>query len=216
MNIKLIKKYKDEFNLWLEKDNAILCCLDDKDENWFTVGRNTKIWNSDYNLPIKHIIIKDEYVEFRKALAKGKTVQYYVDGFAGWQDVTTVGNHCVVGAKNYRIKPEEQHFKVGDFVRVTSPSGEKFVSVITEFHKTNSSVTLNRESVAYISDCKLWEPEYGELCWFTNNKDSKSAVLCKFDSYEEDKIVFKFKNIRKKSFVYCEPFLNSKPSWFKD
>jgi len=75
---------------------------------------------------------------------------------------------------------------------------------------------INSEEAFMAHELIEWEPIVGELCWFTNNKDSKSAILCKFDSYEKDKIVFKFKNIRNKSFIYCEPFLNSKPSWFKD
>jgi hypothetical protein len=215
VNKELIKKYKSEFDHWLNGGSVLMASIDYEDHKYtqFKEINKDHEW-SNFQYEQKYII-NDEYVEFRKALCEGKVVQYYVDGFTGWQDVATVGNHCIVGAKNYRIKPEEPNFKVGDFVKVTSPSGQTFVSIITAYRDGNQ-VILDHTAVAYISDCKLWEPEHGELCWFTNNKDSKNAILCKFDSYEKDKIVFKFKNIRKKSFKYCEPFLNSKPSWFKD
>lgn len=111
MDIALITKYKAEFDHFL-KNGKILGKLKNE-TNWFCKCDPKHMWEGNHGYAkskpreMEYIIINDEYVEFRKALCEGKTVQYYVDGFAGWQDVTTVGNHCIVGVKNYRIKPEE-------------------------------------------------------------------------------------------------------------
>ena len=64
-------------------------------------------------------IINDEFVEFRKALAEGKTIQMYCkydDVPPFWDDMTEVIKSIgfVMTKDNYRIKPEEPKFKVGD------------------------------------------------------------------------------------------------------
>lgn len=103
INKELIKKYKNEFDHWLDGGDIVVIFT-----NYGWVNGLSFNWGSnDLDCDIKYIIINDEYAEFRKALAEGKTVQYYVDGFAVWQDVDSVGNHCISGKTNYRIKPEE-------------------------------------------------------------------------------------------------------------
>ena len=105
MNKELIKVYKAEFDHWLN-DGKLL----HKDEfgNW----ENTRdIWDL-RSERIKAVVISDEYVEFRKALAEGKTIQMYCkyDGVPPfWDDMTEVIKSIgfVMTKDNYRIKPEE-------------------------------------------------------------------------------------------------------------
>lgn len=56
-----------------------------------------------FSLEYKYVQ-NDEYAEFRKALVDGKNVQYYVDGFTGWQ-YTNNFNNPMSGPENYRIQP---------------------------------------------------------------------------------------------------------------
>ena len=63
------------------------------------------------------LVIEDEYVELRKALAEGKTIQMHCkyDGVTPiWDDMTEVIKSIgfVMTKDNYRVKPEPK-FKVG-------------------------------------------------------------------------------------------------------
>ena len=76
MNKELIKKYKKEFNSWLENIDVIWKSKGGtfrsiSDINCFDLRRV-----SDSSM-VSYIIINDEYVELRKALTEGKTIQFY-------------------------------------------------------------------------------------------------------------------------------------------
>lgn len=96
--------------------------LDNPDEGvWYKSAKkyhtnmNFQQYTKEPNFFIDEIYIQnDEYVEFRKALADGKNIQYYVDGFVGWKDTTHFNNHPMKELCNYRIKPT--NFKIGDWV----------------------------------------------------------------------------------------------------
>ena len=107
MNTKLIKKYKTEFNYYVEGGNLLYFTevggpyYEVTDEKW------------DFVCDIE-FIIDDVYVEFRKALAEGKTVQLneaekFSDPKRGWVDLscTCLGHSLVLfPVEYYRIKPE--------------------------------------------------------------------------------------------------------------
>ncbi len=160
MNKELIKKYKAEFEHWLN-GGKLICLIDNPNENWFQVLPNSQVFESSYTFPIKHIVINDEYVEFRKALAEGKTVQVNNLFNDAWTDIITPKFTCRV--EYYRIKPEEPQFKVGDFVRNTSSD------IIFKYDDT----MLAPDS----SCCIKWKPQAGELCWFGSSGISNHAVL---------------------------------------
>ena len=66
-------------------------------------------------------VINDEFCEFRKALAEGKSIQMlcrYDKMEPIWDDMTEVIKSIgfVDVKENYRIKQEEPKFKVGDWV----------------------------------------------------------------------------------------------------
>ena len=92
----------------------------------------------------------DEYVELRKALADGKTIQkskrHYCLDF--WDDVDAIYTHYHV--TKYRIKPEEPKFKVGDWVRFDSHNAQ--VTETDLLHDTEHLVK--------------WQPKEGEWCVF--------------------------------------------------
>ena len=74
---------------------------------------------------VKYYIINDEFVEIRKALAEGKTVQYNFGNHGinkkdfpnKWKDLDILIGILADKAspKNYRIKPEEPKVKIGDW-----------------------------------------------------------------------------------------------------
>ena len=97
--------YFTEFSHWLDGGKLL-----HKDEfgNW----ENTRdIWDLRTER-IKAVVINDEYVEFRKALAEGKTLQMYCkyDSIPPiWDDMTETIKSIgfVIPKENYRVKPEE-------------------------------------------------------------------------------------------------------------
>lgn len=215
MNIKLIKTYKAEFDHWLNDGSVIWQSNGGKE--WREVRDINCFKNSSVQIKdVKHIVINDEYVEFRKALCDGKTIQFK-DLTEAWHDLKNP--KFKDEPRHYRIKPEESQFKVGDFVRINSPSGQQFISIISYINKDNT-VTLNKESVAYISDCIKWKPKHGELVWVTDYKSKNIARLGRYNAYTSTRELategYRLQEYGQVVFEYCEPFLNSKPSWFKE
>lgn len=189
MNTELIKKYKAEFDHFLNDGKVI--CRTESDGPWHNVDNST--WEIESDIVF---IINDDYVEFRKALCEGKTIQFK-DLTEAWNDLKDP--KFKEEPRHYRIKPEEPKFKIGDFVR----------DIIS-----GKISQVNNEDIANgkYSQVTKWEPSTRELCWFWSGNKLEEATLSKFHSYTKHGV---FKTIYD-SFKYCEPFLNSKPSWFKD
>jgi len=70
MNINLIKKYKKEFDHWLDGGKLLYRNSPDNgiDSTWHNADTNKDIFTDKYRI---EIVIDDEYVEFRKALVEG-------------------------------------------------------------------------------------------------------------------------------------------------
>ena len=114
MNKELIKKYKEEFDYWLNGGS-----LEYKVFNYGWAVSNNVTFNWELPENIEHIVIRDEYVEFRKALAEGKKIEFLDNVDNSWtpfDDRVGFGNHI----REYRIKPEEPKFKKGDWVIIYS------------------------------------------------------------------------------------------------
>ncbi len=144
MNKELIKKYKNEFDHWVN-DGEILMHYGNK---WLPVTLDAK-WEffiSDLEkMGCFGYIINDEYVEFRKALAEGKSIQakgktggYYIDIL-----LPVLFNLPV---EKYRIKPEEHKFKVGDWVTEQG--------VILQIPEPINEECLNNHLALYGRRCK--------------------------------------------------------------
>lgn len=60
-----------------------------------------------------------------------------------------------------------------------------------------------------------WQPKLGEWCWFWVG-NSNSAVLDKFQSYNDDMIRSKYKTIRGIFYDNCAPFTGELPKHLKE
>lgn len=154
MNKELIKKYKNEFNHWLS--NRSLLMANKNTKSWITLTDNT--WNIEENFANDLlIVINDNFVEFRKALAEGKTIQFNNAGI--WKDIKFI----VIGPdetpSNYRIKPELS-FKQGDCVKCWAyifkfnPGTKR--DILYAGNQYDDGVEIRTE------DCELLTQELGE------------------------------------------------------
>lgn len=71
MNKELIKKYKPEFEHWLN-DGDIVVGRPISENEWVYSTAEEPQWKDDNVV----YIINDEYIELRKALAEGKIIQF--------------------------------------------------------------------------------------------------------------------------------------------
>ena len=165
MNLELIRKYEKEFLHMLH--GGKLKYFTGKE--WLTYS-GVELWTASNDLKI---IIDDQYVEFRKALAEGKIIEErYYTPTDHW------GKHLsgfAISPKMLRIKPEEPKFKIGDWITVNGPTGT-FTECISGI--ADDTYTLSRTNICYKSQASKWEPKEGEVCLFWNN-DSNTAVIAK-------------------------------------
>ena len=222
MNKELIKTYKDEFNHWLNGGSLLyrhFNYIEQEFTAWEVCNAGFS-WNSSgINCPC--IIINDEYSTYRKALAEGKSIQMlcrYDKMEPIWDDMTEVIKSIgfVDVKENYRIKPEEPKFKVGDWV--------------VEIHSTTKAQVLelfgNQIRVKFCypdaiittdsSDFIPWAPKSGDWCWFLNK--GRIPMISQFHSLEIDgnrKYSATFPNTPHPMigyYEYCEPFIGNLPT----
>lgn len=209
MNKELIKKYKAEFDHWLNGGNTQVYYKKDDEPKWWTDKESInyggddnfsniidKSLSPDYVL----VVIDDEYVEFRKALAEGKTIQcnakegaYTAYGDTLWVDTT----EFKYATRFYRVKPEEPKFKVGDWV--VHPEAE-YPWRITQ----NSLDKLDN------TELKLWQPQPGEWCWYSkwDKIVCVESYLCKY-ALDMNEVEPEYKH-------KYEPFIGQLPSYLKE
>src|SRR5574344_2330456 len=107
MNKELILKYKTEFDHWLNGGKL-------RHKAYGKWEQTNNIWSC-RTADIAAVVIDDQYVEFRKALADGKIIQLdeaakFSDPNRGWVDLSckSFGSSTHLFPVNYyRIKPEE-------------------------------------------------------------------------------------------------------------
>ena len=209
MNKQLINKYKPEFDYWL--NGGSLCIYrTDTEEFW----EPTTILNWDPFTPETIVyIINDKYVEFRKALAEGKVIEYLGQSSNVWHEVQEPDFN--LHPTCYRIKPDEPKFKVGDFVRYVHSTPAKVLEINNidgnRYYFTNSEMSCLEHKL------EPWTPVKGEWCWFWDKCTPHRPTLRQYDifpeGYGEENM---FHNSEQNPFDFCEPFLNSRPSYLKD
>ena len=228
MNKELIKTYKNEFEHWLNGGNVQAFYKKDDEPKWLTDEECIEYEGHDNFSHILQnslepedvlIIIEDEYIEFRGALAEGKTIQLdeaakFSDPNRGWVDLSckSFGSSTHLFPVNYyRIKPEEPKFKVGDWVIHNGVTKQvtKAVDGYIDSLDNQVAVIIKEESL------ELWEPEDEKYFWYKNDlvKFQKSqtnagtllesARGCSYYPAEEN-----FKD-------YCEPFIGQLPTTIK-
>jgi len=236
LNKELIKKYQKEFNHWLN-DKRIYALMDNPEEEWLKISLyDTAIFNKDYPTEIKAIVIGDHYIQYRKALIEGKTIQFYgcieqhktessLDKY-DWIDWKGAeASSSFTETLKYRIKPDENKFKVDDWVIELcpdvddyckpKPSGEPFQ--IKEVIKGNTGWLYKKEKDNYnreLFEAYLikWKPQANEWCWFWDaSHEIKYSNLSQFvDMYGT--------KFRTKGATYenCAPFTEKLPQHLKD
>lgn len=206
MNKELINKYKPEFEHWLN-NGAVLMGKRDLFNNtikWYPSITNPFIEISESII----IIIKDEYFTYRKALAEGKTIEYLGQSSNLWQELkdTNFNLHQTC----YRIQPDKPNFKVGDFVRYVHSTLAKALEINNingnRYYFTNSEMSCLEHEL------EPWTPVKNEWCWFYDSKSSKYAIVSQFKETWNAEFI----SITDAYWKFCEPFLNSRPSYLKD
>ncbi len=180
------------------------------------------IWRiPDKNIYKVLIVIDDEYVEFRKALAEGKTLQYNFGNFGTnkkdfpdiWKDLDLSIGILADRAcpENYRVKPEEPRFKVGDWVihngvakRVT-----KAVDGYIDSLDNEVAVIMKEESL------ELWEPEDEKYFWYKNDLVRFHETQANLGLLLESARGCSYYPAEKNFEDYCEPFIGKLPSNLK-
>ena len=212
MNKELIKKYKKEFDHWLNGGEIYVM---------FNNGSHKLVDSiSDFNKDVKYIILKDCYFPYRKAEAEGKTIQYnahvHPECSGIWKKYTLNDFH--LKPNQYRIKPKDPEFKVGDWVR--------FRDIICQIKIVyNQENDLNGSYGLYINKgirvirphlIELWQPKEGEWCKFYN-ENAKSFRVAQFNyiGFGKGKEGL-YKDKQGNYFKYCEPYMNELPSTIKE
>lgn len=215
MNKALIKKYKPEFDHWLNGGSVLI----KSDLGWCQIAKEFE-WSHDQ--PISSLlVINDEYVELRKALAKGKTIELNgtaINGGYGetWNDCSKE-DLFIWGINAYRIKPIE--LKLGDYVKLTSTTHVATRTYPSWFQIDGKAITLHGSYINiekgphsfYFNELELWQPKPNEWCWFWDVNSNRHASIGQFKKTYKDKF---------KSFTcvwnYCAPFIGELPPHLKD
>ena len=219
MRKETILNYEKEFLAWCKGESILLgapASMHEKPLVWREV-RDFNDWK-----PLDTVyVLNDSYSTYRKALAEGKSIQMlcrYDKMEPIWDDMTEVIKSIgfVDVKENYRIKPEEPKFKVGDWV--------------VEIHSTTKAQVLelfgNQIRVKFCypdaiittdsSDFIPWVPKPGEWCWFLNK--GRIPMISQFHSLEIDgnrKYSATFPNTPHPMigyYEYCEPFIGNLPT----
>ena len=178
MNLNLIRKYEKEFlhmlhggKVIMGKKDSITCTV-----KWYPSVLNPFVETSDTIV----IVIDDVYCTYRKALAEGKTVQYKGLSTHSWCTIQQELGHTFgsIHVSNYRIKPEEPEFKIGDWVIVNGPDGT-FIECISGI--ADNTYTLSGTNICYKSQASKWNPTRGEVCIFWDDNILSSPSIIKFD-----------------------------------
>ena len=168
MNLELIRKYEKEFLHMLHGGKVLMGKRSPitNTTKWYPSVLNPFVETSDTTV----VVIDDMYLSCRKALAEGKTIQFFntkerlydsSKPLHTWQDIDTI--HTQGRPSDYRIKPEESEFKVGDWITVNGPTGT-FTECISGI--ADDTYTLSGTNICYKSQASKWEPKKGEVCIF--------------------------------------------------
>ena len=208
MNKELIVKFEKVFLHWVH-GGAVLkysycpTSIPVDDGTWSKLG-DFYNWGAEYIA----YVIDDEYVELRKALALGGTIQYFNRDTGVWQDCVNQTEadrefHTPLG--DYRVKAA---VKSGDWVHTSN--GLMKVRCIDQ----RTIRTVCGSSIANIDGIEVWKPKINEWCWFWTNKKGEwenVPILCRFESLTTDGW-YAVKEFGRLWFQDCEPFIGTLPS----
>ena len=192
MIIEQIIKYRAVIHWFLDFPDKGVWYYFHKQEGWVLTHKPN--WNLD-NMYVQN----DEYAEYRKALAEGKTIQF-LQTCTGthsiepkqWLDWNSYGEYFDKHTQ-YRVKPEEPKFKTGEWVTVNNSMPLQFKRFTGDLPKWNKE--LDYEVVEFIncsmkyqisnfdrSIVKHWKPKQDELCVFYDD-DEAWIIIAKYKDY---------------------------------
>lgn len=180
MDKEVIKKYKKEFDHWLD-DGAIWVKYKLPNDTTVWIRRHPKNdvsvkWDEAYytkNGAEIAYAIDDEYVELRKASADGKIIQHNIGNLGVWHVHTASMSFndpltFEDGTPCYRIKPDEPEFKVGDYVYYSSEN--RILKIIPTEQVLNYQGSMYTTLYAARNNrCMTkWEPKEGDvvIAWY--------------------------------------------------
>lgn len=222
MNKELIKKYKKEFDYWLNGGNLLCTDWRNNSKNWIDADADGDDFT--YIGPKPPIFIKnDKYVKFRKALAEGKTVLYkfgvWTDGSKRYLSITKAHRFSdfsyyvledsgfqfeKVGERAYRRITK---FKVGDWLHSDLEPPFKII------HEKQLIAILKRTDDYNL---RLWQPQLNEWCiFYSENAESFRVAKYKEKGIGKGKEGL-YKDMQGNYFKYCEPYLGELPTILKD
>ena len=213
MNKEIINKFKEEFDAWLAGKSVLIY----DNGRWVSIGQDSDIWSKVHNKA--KFILNDEHVALRQAEAEGKVIQYRLHMNESWRNCTT--NSQVFrqqSAKEYRVRPPEPKFKVGDWVRLKI--FDKTVHQILalsycEREKcTHPRLSNFKGNIDCVEALEPWIPTKGEWCIFSNGKKDQIAIISKFDKLDKHVRPYITKKVGR--FEHCEPFIGQLPQTLKD
>lgn len=214
MNKELINKYKDAFDHYLQEGSI---CF--KTDIWFTYNPSSHVDPFVLNRQdtVRSVVINDDYVEFRKALAEGKTVQANKSYGAHaanpdlWEGITEKVMKCY-NTGFLRIKPDEPKLQVGDWVVMGRNSNK------LQWTEEDSKVVA-RQGVARQGEVTLWEPKKDDWCWFWNEVMLKPEFARLYKIIPEDKaqpyrayVDSRIAGDDTFKYEHCEPFSGTLPT----
>ena len=202
MNKDLIKKYKAEFDHWLNGGKLL-------------AKHNNKGWINYYGEDIwTHsaetlIVIDDEYSMFRKALIEEEDIEVLQQNTERWVSIGIIIKS--IKPELYRIKPKEPKFKECDWV-IHNGEYKKVTKVIDGCIDSldNQPAVISKFDVL-----ELWKPKNKEYFWYKND-------LVKFDETQTNAGLL-LQSVRGCSYYtaeknfedFCEPFIGNLPSNLK-
>lgn len=168
MTKEQVKKRKEVIRWWLENtDKGVL--VDKGDGRGWQQCTNPS-FSTEYR-----IIQNDGYAELRKAQADGKIVQYKGLSSQMYREMTDSDFNLHIS--NYRIKPEEPKFKVGDWIVNTSHAKPYEPMIVTQKMLDDKSPHNNGVHL------ELWTPTEGEWCVYEEMRGDE-YVVCRYKKPE--------------------------------
>ena len=187
MNKELIVKFEKVFLHWVH-GGAVLkysycpTSIPVDDGTWSKLG-DFYNWGAEYIA----YVIDDEYVELRKALALGGTIQYFNRDTGVWQDCvnqTEADREFHTPVSEYRVKSTA---KVGDWVRLTyrfdnstKHTIERLTGEGASTYHFDSSISGRVSVDKTRADLEIWKPQLKEWCWYNHDHTRDRLTLVQF------------------------------------
>ncbi len=206
MRKETIIKYEKEFIAWCKGESVLLgapTSMHDRNLIWREV-KDLDDWK-----PLDTVyVLNDSYSIYRKAIAKGKAVEY-LDFKNEWRDLR---ENCRklegVCLSRLRVKPERHKFKTGDWVihngvvkRVT-----KAVDGYIDSLDNEVAVIMKEESL------ELWEPEDEKYFWYKNDLVKFHETQTNLGLLLESARGCSYYPAEKNFEDFCEPFIGNLPT----